>query len=244
MMVDERRSERSRPGDDGRAIPTPRSATETQNRVARAYLAAALSGDRTEALRIIREDGLAAGMSVGEVYLGIIQASQYEIGRLWEDGEITISQEHLATAISQLAIAQLYSMMPRNDAVGYRVLIACVPGETHDMGPRILADFFEMAGFEVRYLGADVPLAEIVDAATVSSPNLIALSATMTYNVPAFRETVQALRAEFGEEVLIAAGGQAFELIPELLDELQIPVRASDARQLVEKSRTALEIAG
>jgi MerR family transcriptional regulator, light-induced transcriptional regulator len=210
--------------------------------VADAYLAAALNGDRSEALRIIREDATAAGLSIGQIYLGIIQDTQYRIGHLWEEGTVTIAQEHLATAISQLAIAQLYSMMPRGAVSGRSVLIACVPGETHDMGPRIVADFFEMAGFDVRFLGADVPLEEIVDSALWHRPDLIALSATMSYNIPAFTETVRALRAQFGDDVLIAAGGQAFQLTPEVLDELKIPVRATDAQQLVEKSRSALGI--
>ena len=240
MMVDERQG-RARPTNgESWTSATSGYCTSPQKRVADAYLHAAIDGDRTEALRIIRDDAFAAGLSVGQIYLGVIQEAQYEIGRRWEDGHITISQEHLATAISQLAIAQLYAMMPRGSAAGHRVLIACVPGETHDMGPRILADFFEMAGFEVRYLGADVPVEEIINAAEAAEPDLIALSATMSYNLPAFRKTVECLRTRFGDDVLIAAGGQAFALTPELLDELAIPVRANDARQLVEQSRSVL----
>jgi MerR family transcriptional regulator, light-induced transcriptional regulator len=222
--------------------PLNGGSTAQLERIADEYLAAALNGDRHEALRIIREDATAAGLSIGQIYLGVIQATQYRIGLLWEDGTVTVAQEHLATAISQLAIAQLYALMPRGTASGRSVLITCVPGETHDMGPRILADFFEMAGFDVRFLGADVPLEDIVDSAVRHRPDLIALSATMSYNLPAFTGVVRALREHFGEEVLIAAGGQAFQLTPEILDELNIPVRAVDAPQLVEKSRTALGI--
>jgi MerR family transcriptional regulator, light-induced transcriptional regulator len=210
-------------------------------RIAQAFRDAALGGDRTGALKIIGEDGPAAGLSINQLYLGVIQATQYEIGQLWVDGKVTVAEEHLATGISQLAIARLYSMMPRNTSAGYRVLITCVPGETHDMGPRIVADFFEMSGFDVRYLGADVPVDQIVDAVAKWSPDLIALSATMSYNLPAFRETVSALRSRFGHQLLIAAGGQAFELTPELLDELGIEIRARDASQLVQLSRATLD---
>lgn len=210
-------------------------------RVARSYMDAALRGDRSDALRIISNDGPAAGLSISQLYLGVVQATQYEIGKLWVDGKVTVAEEHLATGISQLAIAHLYSMMPRKSPSGYRVLITCVPGETHDMGPRILADFFEMSGFDVRYLGADVPVEQIVDSVARWSPDLIALSATMSYNLPAFRDTVEALRTTFDSDLLIAAGGQAFVLTPELLDELDIEIRASDAKQLVELSRELLD---
>jgi MerR family transcriptional regulator, light-induced transcriptional regulator len=241
MMVDDHNNEFSSP------VSTPRADltnvdNATLRSIADAYLDAALSGNRFEALRVIREDGLSSGISVIQLYLGVIQDSQYRIGQMWEEGKITVSQEHLATGISQLAIAQLYSMMPRTTPFGMKVVIACVPGETHDMGARILADFFEMAGFDVRYLGADVPVGDIVNAVERFEPSLIALSATMTYNLPAFQETVAALRDEFGDDVLIAAGGQAFQLTPELLDELQIPIHAVDARELIEKSRNALDI--
>lgn len=241
-MVDDRNNEFP-------LVSTPRAdlaadqRLESLQHLADLYLAAVLAGDRIEALRIIREDGVSAGLSVNQVYLGVIQNVQYRIGSLWERGEISVSQEHLATGISQLAIAQLYSMMNREASNGLRVVIACVPGEIHDMGPRILADFFEMAGFDVRYLGADVPTDEIISAVKLYQPALIALSATMSYHLSAFRETVDALRNQFGEHLLIAAGGQAFRLTPEILEELEIPVHAEDARQLIQKSRDALGLA-
>jgi MerR family transcriptional regulator, light-induced transcriptional regulator len=242
MMVDNRHSQPAEPDVWRQPTTTPEHARSSAARVAEAYLAATLSGDRAEALRIIREEGYASGLSITQLYLDVIQHTQYEIGQLWEQGEVSVAQEHIATAISQLAMAQLYSMMPRRDALGYRVLITCVPGETHDMGPRILADFFEMAGFDVRYLGADVPTTEIIDSVRLNSPHLVALSATMSYNLPAFRETVEAIRAEFGDRILIAAGGQAFRLTPELLDELEISIRAANAQELVNQSKAALGV--
>lgn len=239
-MIDERRSNIPRAGSHSSMSGFPSASNSPVQAVLDKYLAAALDGDRSEALRIIREEGISAGLSISQIYLGVIQAAQYRVGKMWEAGEVTVSQEHLATGISQLAIAQLYSMMPSSHTAGYRVLIACVPGETHDMGPRIVADFFEMAGFEVRYLGADVPVQAIVQEAKNSRPDIVALSATMTYNLPAFRDTVTRLRAELGDGVRIAAGGQAFLLTPELLEELEIPIRATDARELVEQSRRSL----
>jgi MerR family transcriptional regulator, light-induced transcriptional regulator len=216
------------------------SSQASLEKIADAYVQAAINGDRAEALRVLRADGIAAGLSISQLYLGVIQTAQYRIGQLWEDGEITVSQEHLATGVSQLAIAQLYTMMSRGVERGPRVLLTCVPGENHDMGPRILADFFEMAGFDVRFLGADVPVDDILDAVERFSADIVALSTTMSYNIPAFRETVDALRSRFGEDLLIAAGGQALQLSPELITELKIPLHASDARELVQRSREAL----
>jgi MerR family transcriptional regulator, light-induced transcriptional regulator len=219
---------------------TSGTSNKTIEQIAEAYVIAAIEGDRVEALRVLRVDGIDAGHSISQLYLGVIQVAQYRIGQLWADGEITVSQEHLATGISQLAIAQLYTMMSRGVDRGPCVVLTCVPGENHDMGPRILADFYEMAGFDVRFLGADIPLEDILHATERFNADIVALSTTMTYNIPAFRETVLALRSRFGEKLLIAAGGQALELNPELIDELAIPLHASDARRLVQISREAL----
>jgi MerR family transcriptional regulator, light-induced transcriptional regulator len=204
------------------------------------YVRAALNGNRAEALRVLQEEGISSGLSAAQLYIGVIQAGQYRIGQLWEDGEITVSQEHIATGISQLAIAQLYSMLTRGSEHGPRVVLTCVPGENHDMGPRILADFYEMAGFDVRFLGADVPIRDILDAVERYRADIVAVSATMSYNLPALRETVEALQDRFGEELLIAAGGQALQYSPEIVEELGISLFANDARELVQHSREAL----
>jgi hypothetical protein len=120
------------------------------------YVQAQLHGDRGAALAVVQE-ALAAAVTVPEVHLEILQAAQYEIGRLWERNAISIATEHQATAISQLALAVLYDRLPRGPHNGKRVILACVEGELHDMGVRVAADFLEMGGFEVRLLGASVP---------------------------------------------------------------------------------------
>ncbi|HLM71738.1 MAG TPA: B12-binding domain-containing protein, partial [Polyangiaceae bacterium] len=71
------------------------------------YLAAQLASNNRECIRLI-DEALAQGASVQEIHLKVIQPCQREIGRLWEQGRISVAQEHLATAISQLAIAHMY----------------------------------------------------------------------------------------------------------------------------------------
>src|SRR5690242_10012120 len=93
------------------------------------YLAAQLVGDRREALRLIIEEGLEQGVSVPRLQIEVIQAAQYEIGRLWQENAISVAQEHLATGISQLALAHLYEHLPRGESIGRRAVVACVEGE-------------------------------------------------------------------------------------------------------------------
>ena len=81
------------------------------------------------------------------------------IGELWERDAISVADEHLATEISQRVAARLFwralNGRPRRRE---RVVMAAVQGEEHVLGLRLAADVLESAGFDVLYLGADLPL--------------------------------------------------------------------------------------
>ncbi|MGZ5958476.1 MAG: cobalamin B12-binding domain-containing protein, partial [Myxococcaceae bacterium] len=137
----------------------------------RSYLAAQLSGDRREAIRLLMEEGIGRGNSVLDLHLRVIQQAQREIGRLWEQNTISVAQEHQATAVSQLALAHLYQQSIRRPSVGRSVLVACVEGEMHDVGARICADVLDLHGFDVRFLGADVPTDCLISFAERTQPS-------------------------------------------------------------------------
>ena len=173
------------------------------------YLSAQLAGDRAEAVRLILEEGLGGGLTPADLYLRVIQPAQYEIGRLWQHNEITVAEEHVATAISQLAIAQLYRHLPRASASGRRIVVTCVAGEQHELGARMAADFLEMAGFDVRFLGANVPAESLARMVTDVSPDLLVVSAATTLCFPALRDALHAVRAA-APQLPILVGGRAF----------------------------------
>ena len=208
------------------------------------YLAAQLAGDRRAALRIVLDEALAAGVSVPDVYLKIIQPAQYEIGRLWEQNRIGVAEEHLATAISQLALAHLYPLLPRAPDNGQRALVACVAGELHDMGARITADFFEMAGFGVRFLGADVPTESLVAMTREEQPNLLVLSTTMTFNLPGLRQVVMRAREAVGDRLHLGAGGHALDWAPGLGEQLGVELAGQEIGDMVAAARRLLLDAG
>ncbi len=194
------------------------------------YLAAQLAGDRREALRLVLEEGLRAGATVAELQLAVIQEAQREIGRLWQENRISIAQEHMATAISHVVLAHLYDRAPRADTNGKKVLVACVEGELHDLPARLAADALDLAGFEVRYLGASVPVHALLSMIDQVKPDLVALSVTMAFNAAALREAVARVRAHTGGRLPIAVGGNACRGVPA---EPGVVVCAGDAGELV-----------
>jgi MerR family transcriptional regulator, light-induced transcriptional regulator len=205
------------------------------------YLAAQLAGDRREALRLLVDEGLLRGIPLQDIHLKVIQPSQYEIGRLWQENRISVAQEHLATAISQLALSHLYRHLPRDPSNGKVVMVSCVEGELHELGARMASDFLEMAGFEVRFLGANVPTSHLVRMVREQTPDLLALSVSMTYHLPALRTAVEQVRA-IAPRLPIAVGGLAFTWVPGLERELGVSFLGKDARELVASACQALGV--
>ncbi len=215
------------------------------------YITAQLAGDRTTALQVILEEGIGRSIPAADLYLNVIQPAQHRIGRLWQENRITVAQEHLATAISQLVLAHLYPLLPREPDNGMVAVVACVPGELHDMGSRVAADFFEMSGYDVRFLGANVPVTSLVAMVAETRADVVILSVVMAFNLPGLRDAVRSIRAVPGVSPRIIVGGPAIESMPELADDLDIDfwgVSITDAiegaRRLLAAQPAVLEAAG
>lgn len=203
------------------------------------YLAAQLAGNRRDALRVVVE-GLESGLAPLECH-EIVRDAQREIGRLWQEDRITIAAEHMATAISQLVLAHVYQHAEVPATNGKKVIVACVEGELHDFPARLVADALDLAGFEVRYLGASVPHHHLVRTLRDEAPDLVVLSVTMSLNVPALREAVALVAREL-PALPIAVGGAACVFSPSLVDSLGVAFTAADAAGLVDAARARLGV--
>jgi len=218
------------------ASPIPSATEELWLR----YLRAQLAGNRKEALRLVIEEGLRRGLSVQTLQTEVVQRAQREIGRLWQENRIGIAQEHMATAISQVVMSRLFEEAPLAPNLGKKVLIACVEGELHEFPARMVSDFLELAGFDVRYLGASVPTDSLIALVAAEKPDLLALSVTMSFNATSLRNAVERVRKEFGSELPILVGGHAVAWAPGLVSECGVETADLDAKALVAKVKRLL----
>lgn len=206
------------------------------------YLAAQLGGQQRDALGVI-DRALAQGYTVCSLQRGVVQAAQREIGRLWEENRISVADEHMATAIAQRALVHLYErappVWPRGSVV---LLLACVEGELHDFPARLVADYLELGGYAVRYLGASVPTDSLCSAIAKYRPAALALSVTLTLNLPGLRAAVAAVRERF-PDLPILAGGRALEGAPGLGGQLGVIVDGSAPEELCAAVAEALGVA-
>lgn len=173
------------------------------------YLQAVRVGKRGPALTVAME-ALRSGARVPEIYGKILQPVQYEIGRLWERNEITVAQEHMATAVTQYVVSQLYSHLEIPDVRRGNAIVTGVRGELHQLGANMVADVLEADGLNVRFLGTQLPHHGILQAIDEHQPRLIGISATILFSLPAVAELIEETRREFGSDVRVLVGGAAF----------------------------------
>jgi methanogenic corrinoid protein MtbC1 len=109
-----------------------------------------------------------------------------------------------------------------------------VCGEFHDIGARMVADLLEMDGWKVLFLGNNLCNDDIVAAVADHKPDLLALSATMFYNVESIARAIRAVRA-LGEskDPLILVGGRPFNQDPQLWIQVQASGFAANAEDAV-----------
>ncbi len=179
------------------------------------YLDLLLTSARQEASQLITGQ-VTNGTQVKDIYLHVFQPVQHEIGRLWQVNEISVAQEHYATAVTQLIMSQLYPHIFSTARNGHTIVAACVGGELHELGVRMIADFFEMEGWDTFYLGANTPTPSIVQTILERQADLLAVSATMTMHVGAVRELIAAIRASRASTAKIMVGGYPFNVAPDL----------------------------
>jgi MerR family transcriptional regulator, light-induced transcriptional regulator len=203
------------------------------------YLRAVLANDSPRACHVIDHE-LSLGTPVRDLQLRLIAPAQHEIGRLWQENLITVAQEHLATSISQLALSRLYPHLPRERVNGLSAVVACVPGERHDLGARMGADFLEMVGFDVRFLGADVSLQTLLEAIEQDRPALLGLSATLAFHLPALQDVIAKVRT-VAPLLPIVVGGGGLEAAPGLAHQLGVQAFGTSAEVLAQTCRDLLE---
>ncbi len=191
-----------------------------------------LAGKRAEASRLVL-DLVQKGMDIRSVYLDIFQPSQYELGRLWMTGAISVAQEHFCTAATQSIMARLYPLVFAAPRTKPGVIGACIGDELHEMGIRMVCDFLEFDGWDTYYLGANMPSRGIAAAIRERNAPILCLSLTMSSRVSEVEKTIAAVRTACSPDLKVLVGGYPFRNSPGLWEKVGADGFASDAAEAV-----------
>lgn len=186
------------------------------NGLARDYVEKLLAGQADEAVELVLEHAR-AGASLTDVYARVVHPAQVEIGQRWHRNDITVAEEHYATAATQTLVARLRQFTPRVTPNGRHVIAAAVAGDFHDLGIRMVADTLELDGWRVTYLGANLPAAEVARLVSQGGTHLLALSAHTFLHLRTLAETIDEVRgAPRAADVRILVGGPPFQRLADL----------------------------
>ena len=221
----------------GTAAETPLKGPDPWPQAA-AFEAALLAGNQREALAIVSRC-IDCAQTLVDVELHVIQPALYQIGAKWQANQVSVAQEHMATAIAQSVMTVGLLQSPAPAPVDKRVLLACVEGNNHAVGLRMVADAFLLAGWDVQYLGANVPTGALVGHAVEWKPDLVGLSVSFAQQLPAVKAVIAALVERLGDaRPAVMIGGLAINRFDRLARMVSADGFSADARaSVVEATR-------
>ena len=198
-------------------------------------LQALIDGDRRTVLRIGHENA-ETPQDLKSFYHNLLQPVMYRIGELWEQGEISVSREHLASALANTAVSSQYvRVMSDVEPWKGKILVTAASNEFHVLGAQIIANCLEAEGWEVDYLGANTPSEDLVGYIRDQRPDVVALSVTMPFNLIQCKDIVEHVKKEFQESrPKILLGGLAFATHSELVQRIGGDGYAEDCTQAIE----------
>lgn len=179
------------------------------------FLDALINGEKSVCQQIVTHL-LSEGVSIKEIYLSIFQKALYQIGKMWERGTIAIANEHLATHIID-SLINLHVPGTVEKKVGYTAVITCVDKEFHQLGAKMVANMFEVNGWDTYFLGANTPGRELISLISIKKPQVIGISFSFYLNYCRFLELLDSIvNSEFSGSILVGGQGISDEVLEKL----------------------------
>ena len=225
------------------SVKPPINDMTTLDAIYKSYLAYVITGRKELAESIIMYS-VKHGTDVRDIYMNVLEPALKEIGSLWEQGKITVADEHYASIVTEHVMSKILPLM-RSYEENHSLLALTVGGESHTIGIRMVSDFFKMAGWNTYFLGASTPTDSIVSHIIKYKIDLLALSVSMNYHINSLEMLISTIRNHVKcKDVKIIVGGQAFLHNPNLWQRVGADGYAANAmeavlvgNQLVEKAK-------
>jgi DNA-binding transcriptional MerR regulator len=175
-----------------------------------AWVAACLAFDERQAEQILTQAFALCPPEV--VCLDLLREGIARIGQGWYEGQVTVQQEHFASSLAMRRVETLLLAAPPPTRPG-RILVACPPEEEHAFGLLLLTYLLRRRGWEVLYLGANVPIARLEEVVSTARPSLVI---SMALQLPTAATLLDMALFLQREGVPLAFGGRIFNRLPTL----------------------------
>lgn len=162
--------------------------------------------DEAEARQLLTDIQL--GFDLETMFFEILTPCLYEIGEAWYRGEVRIATEHFASGLLRGMLMHILQSLPVNIR-SPKLLVGCAQDEFHEIAPLMLSVLLRHEGFQVEYLGPNLPVEDLVAYAEDVTPDMIVLSSCCELSARSlsqFREKLQA----HSPKTLFGFGGRYF----------------------------------
>ncbi len=169
------------------------------------YTNGLLQGEKEKCVGIV-EKLLSEKVEIKDIYVDLFQRSLYHIGKMWEQGQLSIADEHIGTEITKSLMNKYAGKITSNKKIGKTALISCIDKEFHEIGARMAADVFELNGWNTYFLGASMPTREIVKFIEVKKPDVVGLSFNFYLNILRLFEVIDHIKKNYPAQQIIVGG--------------------------------------
>jgi CheY-like chemotaxis protein len=185
------------------AISSEISKSEYEN-----YLEALLNGDLGRCRTLVDFLRFRAVLE-SDLCLNLLQASMYRVGELWAAGQVSLAVVHEASVITERLLANLPpNSIPAQGKLS--AVVACAPGEEHQLGAKMIRNSLEQNGYNVHYIGAGLPNDSLLQLLKKTRPDLLALSVMLPEHLPALIDLIESIKRLY-PDLRIILGGQAIQ---------------------------------
>ena len=173
-----------------------------------AWIASCLKFDEQQAERVVTQ--AFSLFPVEKVCVDLLQKGLAAIGDGWYKGNITVQQEHFASVLAVRRLEALLAATPAPTRNG-RLLVGCPPEEAHTFIPLILSLLLRRRGWDVIFLGANIPQQDFVLTIQTARPQLVVLTAQLLFTAAGLRELADVF---YEARIPMAYGGMIFSQLP------------------------------
>lgn len=175
------------------------------------YFKALLQGDSRQC-KSIAQSLLDEGLGMLDLYEHLFRRTLYETGELWAKNLISVADEHIVTAITESLLSQLHTPGAGSEKESKRVLISCVTSDLHQIGAKMVSNLFELQGWESYYLGANMPITDLLDVIDRIQPSIICLSLALVEHLKTLEVTIREIQLRHPQTPIVL-GGRAFVIL-------------------------------
>lgn len=158
-------------------------------------------------------------VSVAELYEMVLTPGLAHVIEEYEVDDDLIWREHVRSGIIRTIIESAYPYVleerKMQESKEERVIVMCPEFEEHELGARMVADFFRIEGFETTFVGARTPLKTVLKALEVVQPKYLVISVTNFFNMLSVKRLIDAIKDEGHDDLVFVLGGRAVSANPE-----------------------------